>query len=306
MKPLDTTTARRGTAFSRAWSMPSPETFGMRPVALLLDRWLADAAVIVDPFARNSQRGTVTNDLNPSTSAQHHMPAEDFGRWLVGQGVIADAALFDPPYSPRQIVDCYQSAGLAVSQATTQSARMTSDVRDSLSSVLRPGGIAISCGWNSTGFGKVRGFDLLEILLVAHGGMHNDTIVVVERKASNPSPSPIHAAATAALDGPCPALPLCAGEGPTSSRSTSDALDPGNEVGIGLSSPGGDSARNPYESRHCTGRVSPQRYDAAEGAAISPVEYDRAPASGDAGKRRAVERAGEGLEGTERKGGDRG
>lgn len=26
------------------------------------------------------------------------------------------------------------------------------------------------------------GFEIIEILLVAHGGMHNDTIVTVERK----------------------------------------------------------------------------------------------------------------------------
>lgn len=32
------------------------------------------------------------------------------------------------------------------------------------------------------GIGKTRGFEIVEILLVAHGGNHNDTIVTVERK----------------------------------------------------------------------------------------------------------------------------
>lgn len=32
---------------------------------------------------------------------------------------------------------------------------------------------------------KTRGFECEEILLVAHGGNHNDTIVVVERKVDN-------------------------------------------------------------------------------------------------------------------------
>lgn len=32
------------------------------------------------------------------------------------------------------------------------------------------------------GIGKKNGFEIIEILLVAHGGMHNDTIVTVERK----------------------------------------------------------------------------------------------------------------------------
>jgi len=48
--------------------------------------------------------------------------------------------------------------------------------------MLRPGGIAVCCGWNSLGFGLTRGYEMLEILLVTHGGAHNDTIVTVERK----------------------------------------------------------------------------------------------------------------------------
>jgi len=39
----------------------------------------------------------------------------------------------------------------------------------------------ISFGWNSGGIGKTNGFEILEILLVAHGA-HNDTICTVERK----------------------------------------------------------------------------------------------------------------------------
>ena len=34
----------------------------------------------------------------------------------------------------------------------------------------------------SNGIGKNRGFEMLEILLVPHGGSKNDTIVTVERK----------------------------------------------------------------------------------------------------------------------------
>jgi len=39
-------------------------------------------------------------------------------------------------------------------------------------------------GWNSGGIGKTFGFTQKEILLVPHGGPHNDTIVVVEEKTS--------------------------------------------------------------------------------------------------------------------------
>ena len=44
----------------------------------------------------------------------------------------------------------------------------------------------MSFGWNSSGFGNTRGYVVEEILLVAHGGAHNDTICVVERKPESP------------------------------------------------------------------------------------------------------------------------
>ncbi|MEQ9716120.1 MAG: hypothetical protein ABGF52_11385, partial [Candidatus Asgardarchaeum sp.] len=54
--------------------------------------------------------------------------------------------------------------------------------REGISRVIKDNGIVISCGWNSNGVGKTRGFEIVEILLVPHGGIHNDTIVTVERK----------------------------------------------------------------------------------------------------------------------------
>ena len=164
---------------AREFSMGNAETFSLPPVARLLDRYLAGATTVVDPFARNSKRGTITNDLNPATSAQYHMLAEDFSEQLQ---VVADVVLFDPPYSPRQISECYQSIGRAVTAQDTQNARLYKRVKDGLDKMLRPGGIAICCGWNSMGFGLKRGYSMLEILLVPHGAAHNDTIVTVERK----------------------------------------------------------------------------------------------------------------------------
>lgn len=90
--------------------------------------------------------------------------------------------LFDPPYSPRQIAESYKRVGLAIGMRETQNARLYKEVKDHLDRLLKPNGIAICCGWNSAGFGKKRGYKLLEILLIAHGSAHNDTIVTVERK----------------------------------------------------------------------------------------------------------------------------
>ena len=40
----------------------------------------------------------------------------------------------------------------------------------------------ITFGWNSGGIGKKYGFEIKKILLVAHGGWHNDTICTLEIK----------------------------------------------------------------------------------------------------------------------------
>jgi hypothetical protein len=172
------------TSFNREFSMPNSETFSLPPVARLLDKWLPAGGVIVDPFARNSKRANLTNDLNPETSAQFHILAEEF---VESQQVAADAVLFDPPYSPRQISEVYQQIGRKCGTEETQSSRLYKRVKDGLDKMLKPDGIAICCGWNSLGFGIKRGYDLLEVLLVTHGGAHNDTIVTVERKVVKPT-----------------------------------------------------------------------------------------------------------------------
>ena len=42
-----------------------------------------------------------------------------------------------------------------------------------------PQTVVLSFGWNSTGMGS--GFEPVEIMLVAHGGAHNDTICFAEK-----------------------------------------------------------------------------------------------------------------------------
>lgn len=160
----------------RAFSMPNAATFQMGPVSDLLDRWLAGRRCVVDPFCGDSDRGHHRNDLRDGTDALEWLPR------LKEQGVRATAVLLDPPYSPRQIAEHYRAAGRQPTTGDTQNARLYRLAREGLDALLEPGGIAISCGWSSTGFGEARGYELLELLLVHHGGAHHDTIVLVERK----------------------------------------------------------------------------------------------------------------------------
>lgn len=165
--------------FTRCFAMPNAETFSIKPIGEFVRAYLACSKVSVDPFARNRTWATYTNDINPRTSAQSHVDAEVF---LKGLAVQADLALFDPPYSPRQVSEHYKEAGLPVTGEDTQNGRLYKRVRDALDRVVAPGGIVLSFGWQSIGMGEARGYELIETMLVAHGGGHNDTICIAERK----------------------------------------------------------------------------------------------------------------------------
>ena len=166
---------------TRVWAMPSPDTFSIPPIGELIRRWIEgrECKVVVDPFARNSTLAALTNDLNPDTDAQFHMDAAE---WLEGLDGPVDMVLLDPPYSPRQISECYKEVGRKVGMADTQNAKLYKAVKDAADKLVRLYGVVVCCGWNSSGMGITRGYLLHEILLVAHGGAHNDTIVTVETK----------------------------------------------------------------------------------------------------------------------------
>ena len=166
-------------AMSRAWAMPNRDTFSIKPVGEFVAKYIT--GVSVDPFARNKQFATYTNDLNPDTHATYHMEALDFVEMLRGEGVLADCVLFDPPYSPRQVSECYRHVGRRTTQQDTQGASW-SNWKAAIAGIVRPGGMVLSFGWNSVGMGMKHGFTLVELMLCCHGGMHNDTICLAERK----------------------------------------------------------------------------------------------------------------------------
>ena len=163
--------------------MPSGSTFSIAPIFKLVKRYLPKAERWVDPFVGQSifrEACVRTNDLNPLLTATDHGEALEFLAALEPE--YADGVLWDPPYSPTQIKRIYNGIGRELQTEDTQSAFFARR-KNAVDRLLSPGGIVISCGWNSNGMGDVRGYELLELLLVAHGGSHNDTIVTVEQKA---------------------------------------------------------------------------------------------------------------------------
>lgn len=162
---------------SRAWAMPNKNTFSIKPIGELIDKHISGYSI--DPFANSNTLATVTNDLDESFDTDYHMDALDFLKMFEHSSV--DTVLFDPPYSQRQIAEHYKSLGRSVNMETTQSS-FWGKMKREIARVVKPNGKVITCGWNSGGIGKTHGFEIVEILLVPHGGWHNDTIVTVEKK----------------------------------------------------------------------------------------------------------------------------
>lgn len=163
----------------RVWAMPSASTFSIKPIAELLRGEVDCGEKWVDPFSNGSRIASVTNDINPDVDADYHVDALEFLRMFGDESV--DGVLYDPPYSPRQVSECYKGHGYEVTTETTQ-ASFWSAHKAEIGRIVRRGGKVITFGWNSGGAGKDNGFKVDRILLVAHGGWHNDTIVTVCRK----------------------------------------------------------------------------------------------------------------------------
>lgn len=166
--------------FSRVWAMPSAWTFTIKPIRELLDRYVVDGVGWIDPMAGDYSPAELTNDWNPERKADFHMDAEEFCKMMRPYGPF-DGVLNDPPYSYRQVSEHYKEVGKKA-RAIDTSANFYNRVMNSVCDSIKPGGYAITFGWNTNGFGKNRGYELIEILDVPHGGHHNDTLVTVERK----------------------------------------------------------------------------------------------------------------------------
>jgi hypothetical protein len=181
---------------NRVWSMPNSRTFKIKPIRELLQR-VCIGGKWADPYANACtitavcpSLSVVTNDLSTEFSTDFHLDALAFLQTFADSSL--DGVLYDPPYSTRQISECYKSVGKACTIGDTQSS-FWSKQKDEIARIVKPGGVVLCFGWNSMGIGMSRGFTLSEILMIPHGGPHNDTLVTVETKdgVSAPKPKPI-------------------------------------------------------------------------------------------------------------------
>lgn len=162
----------------RVWAMPNKNTFDIKPIYDLIIEELTDG-LWIDPFANKNKFATITNDLSKEFDTDYHMDALDFMKIFENNSV--DGILYDPPYSSKQVSECYNNVGYNVTCATKKASFWGNHKRE-ISRIVKLGGKVITFGWNSGGIGYKYGFEIQRILLVPHGGWHNDTICTVEIK----------------------------------------------------------------------------------------------------------------------------
>lgn len=168
-------------SIERIWAMPNKNTFEIKPIHDLIVEELTDG-VWIDPFANRNKLASITNDLSNEFDTDYHLDALDFMKLFEDNSV--DGVLYDPPYSPRQVSECYNNVGYNVTWDTTKASFWGNHKRE-ISRIVKIGGKVITFGWNSGGIGYKYGFEIERILLVPHGGWHNDTICTVEVKTHN-------------------------------------------------------------------------------------------------------------------------
>ena len=159
-----------GLDVSYAWAMPSAQTFTIKPINDLL-KGLVNFDTSCDPFCGSSTFCKYQNDLKDTKVC-----ALDYMKSLDSE--MFDCVLLDPPYSNRQISEHYKAAGKEVTGWHTSSG-FTAALRKEAARITKHLGIVITFGWNSTGIPASMGGVKKRILIVGHGGNHNDTIVTV-------------------------------------------------------------------------------------------------------------------------------
>ena len=173
--------------FERVWAMPNKHTFEIPVIRRWIDKRIGDQTEILDPFCGRSTIAKYRNDMSISKiDSLDWLPQFKTGSMPI--------ILFDPAYSPRQRKECYDNVGMDLHDTTSA---WWAKIRDELKRICAPDGIVLSFGWNSVGIGIKRGFAQSDGqivsyyeefepqspgLCVSHGGNHNDTICVAERK----------------------------------------------------------------------------------------------------------------------------
>lgn len=102
----------------------------------------------------------------------YHMDALDCVKMLIAQKRKYQRIVLDPPYSYRKSMEMYNG----------NLASRFKQICDLIPQLLTPDGKVITFGYHSIVMGEERGFRLVEVCLISHGGAMRTTIGAVEEK----------------------------------------------------------------------------------------------------------------------------
>ena len=150
----------------RHWCMPNHKTFEMSPVKKLIKEELDNE--YVDPFPHPFKQDAI-----------------EYLKSFKNNSV--NGLVFDPPYSQYQFNLMQKGLGKYFHNSPDKNPddRITkywSNCKKEIERIARIGATVISFGWNTNGIGKSYNFKIERILILAHGGRHNDTLITVEKK----------------------------------------------------------------------------------------------------------------------------
>ena len=145
----------------------------MAPVQNLFRKYSIGSG-FADPFAGKNSPAELTNDIE-GRGNQSQLDGLVFLKKIEDSSL--SGVLFDPPYSVEQCLRRYTPK----QNGTAGRAEYWAKCKDEIKRVVKPDGLVISFCWDSTGMGKNRGFEIIEIMLLCHGACHNDTIITIER-----------------------------------------------------------------------------------------------------------------------------
>lgn len=172
--------------FKRICQPLSPYTFQAPKIKAWVEEHLDSDDLILNLFAGKTRltkcRREVRVDLDPEMKPEFVMDALDFIRWWKEKCTVPKCGclffpkfnkiILDPPYSYRKSMELYKG---------NRNSRFK-QILDILPDILAEDGQVITFGYHSSVMSKKRGFKIVELLLMSHGGAIHDTIATVEER----------------------------------------------------------------------------------------------------------------------------
>lgn len=150
-------------------------TFQPEPVRRYVEGWLTGRVLnLFAGMTKLTHDGEIVrNDLDEEKDADHHFDAIAVGKHFPANSF--DTVILDPPYNVRKAREKYNGE---------YQGKFTA-VKEQVKTLVRPGGLVVHCGYQTPGMGISRGFELVEVCNIAHGGDINDTLICIEQRVES-------------------------------------------------------------------------------------------------------------------------